>query len=165
VISKEVPSKMSSKRKSLPGFNHKLKRMVKRKARLYKMAKETGNWTHFKTYQRECKKEFKKAEIQHINTAIEKRTRRKQHLTIWAICEIQKTRQHRSTTAKTQLFNNSKDKAQILVDHFKSVFTKHNSNRPETSKRLKFPLKSQVITTKGIEKLLSSKHQQSKRTR
>jgi len=42
VISKEVPSKMSSKRKSLPWFSHKLKRMVKRKARLYKMAKETG---------------------------------------------------------------------------------------------------------------------------
>ena len=45
--------------------------MVKKKARLYKMEKETGNWTQFKTYQLECKKEFKKAEINNINSTIE----------------------------------------------------------------------------------------------
>jgi len=55
---------------------------------------------------------------------------------------------------KGQLFNNSKDKAQILVDQFKSVFTKHNSNRLETSKRPKYPLQPLVITTKGVEKTI-----------
>ncbi|KAL4226529.1 DTW domain-containing protein 2 [Mactra antiquata] len=61
---------MSKKRKSLPWFSHKLKRMVKRKARLYNNAKKTGNWTHFKTFQRECKREFKKAKMEHINSTI-----------------------------------------------------------------------------------------------
>jgi len=140
VISKEVPSKMSSKRKSLPWFSHKLKRMVKRKARLYKMAKETGNWTHFKTYQRECKKEFKKAEINHINIAIEKGLEENNTKPFWRY--VKSRRQDnigvQPLKHKGQLFNSSKDKAQILVDQFKSVFTKHNNNRPETSKRPKY---------------------------
>ena len=39
VIEKHIPSKLSKKRKSLPLFSHKLKRLVKKKARLYKHAK------------------------------------------------------------------------------------------------------------------------------
>ena len=41
--------------------------MTRRKARLYKHAKNSKQWTEFKGYQRQCKKAFKEAEINHIN--------------------------------------------------------------------------------------------------
>lgn len=45
---------------------------MKRKSRLYKHAKKTNQWDTFKTFQKDCKKAFKKAEIQHINDTIQK---------------------------------------------------------------------------------------------
>ena len=71
-VDKNIPSKISKKRKSVPWFNRDLKRMVKRKARLYNHAKKSGQWNTFKNFQKDCKKAFKKAEIQHINYAIQK---------------------------------------------------------------------------------------------
>ena len=57
-----------------------------------------------------------------------------------------------------QLLNDSKDKAQILVDQFKSVFTKHDNSTslPEVKKKAKHPILPLRITTPGIEKLLSN---------
>nr|XP_054748767.1 uncharacterized protein LOC129254333 [Lytechinus pictus] len=77
VVDKNIPSKMRSGRKSLPWFCHSLKRMVKRKARLYKKAEDprrTSNkaedWEKYKRFQRTCKKAFKKAEEEHVTSSI-----------------------------------------------------------------------------------------------
>ncbi|XP_071486387.1 uncharacterized protein [Diadema antillarum] len=61
IIEQRIPSKSSSSRQSLPWFNHKLKRMVKRKARLYRRAKKTNSWADYKAFQRQCRQEFRRA--------------------------------------------------------------------------------------------------------
>lgn len=67
-----IPAKVSRSRKSVPWFNRDLERMVRRKSRLYKHVKKTKQWGTFKTFQKECKKAFKRAEIAHRNSTIQK---------------------------------------------------------------------------------------------
>ena len=56
-----------------------------------------------------------------------------------------------------QLYNNSKVKAQILVDQFKSVFTtSQDKSVSETAYQAKKQIPPLHVTTKGIEKLLST---------
>ena len=66
-----IPSKTFKKNNTAPWFNRKLKKMCRRKARLYKHAKKKSKqWMEFKQYQKLCKKELKQAEIGYINKAI-----------------------------------------------------------------------------------------------
>ena len=56
------------------------------------------------------------------------------------------------------LINDSKSKAEILLNQFKSVFTKvlHNNPLPALKDRVKASLVSIKIQNKGVEKLLNS---------
>ena len=54
-----------------------------------------------------------------------------------------------------QLVNDSKEKAQLLVEQFQSVFTRDDDQRlPDTKKRARRPISPLHITTNGVEKLL-----------
>ena len=54
-----------------------------------------------------------------------------------------------------QLVSDCKEKAQILVEQFQSVFTRDDDqNLPDTKKRVKRPISPLRITTSGVEKLL-----------
>ncbi|XP_053380040.1 uncharacterized protein LOC128548699 [Mercenaria mercenaria] len=52
IMDKHIPSKIFKKRNTVPWFNKHLKRMTKRKARLYSHAKRTKQWTQFRYYQK-----------------------------------------------------------------------------------------------------------------
>ncbi|WAR25054.1 hypothetical protein MAR_010758 [Mya arenaria] len=90
-------------------------------------------------YQRECKKAFKKAEVNHINNAIQKGLEENNSKPFWRY--VKSRRQDSVGVAPLKkagrLVNNGKEKAQILVDQFKSVFTRNDSNPqlPDTFKR------------------------------
>ena len=66
-----IPSKTFKKKNSVPWFNRKLKKMTKRKDRLYRHAKKTKQWTEFQNYKKVCKKEFKNAEMDYVNKTIQ----------------------------------------------------------------------------------------------
>ena len=53
-IDKHIPSKLRSSRCNFTWLNGKLHRLLKRKRRLYKEAKETNNWTNYKFIQKTC---------------------------------------------------------------------------------------------------------------
>jgi hypothetical protein len=56
---------------STPSWLHRsLKRMLRRKARLHKHAKRTGNFKEYRHFQKEYKRQFRKAEWDHINNII-----------------------------------------------------------------------------------------------
>ena len=46
-----VPSKIIKKKNNLPWLNRKLKKMLKRKARLHQHAKRTGNFKEYRHFQ------------------------------------------------------------------------------------------------------------------
>ena len=160
IMQRNIPSKTSKKRKSVPWFNRDLKRRVKRKSRLYKHAKKTNQWEPFKIFQKDCKKAFKKAEILYINDTIQKGLDDNNTKPFWRY--VKSRRQDSVGVAPLkemgQLLNDSKDKAQILVDQFKSVFTQHKNDSflPEVKKKAKTPIPPIRITTQGVEKLLNN---------
>ena len=121
-----IPSKTFKKNNTVPWFNRKLKRMCRWKARLYKHAKKSKQWMEFKQYQKLCKKEFKQAETDYINKTIQDGLDNNNSKPFWRY--IIDKRQDNIGVAplkrKGNLYSESKDKAQILVEQFYSVFTK-----------------------------------------
>ena len=69
-ITRHIPSKYVKKRSSLPWFDKKLKKLVKKKTKLFKQAKASGDWTTYKEHQKVCKKEFQAAENNFVNNTI-----------------------------------------------------------------------------------------------
>ena len=111
----------------------------------------------FKQYQKLCKKELKQSEIGYINKTLQNEFENNKCKPFWRYIKAMK--QEKIGVAplkrKLNLFSESKEKAQILVEQFYSVFTKReNKTLPNLPKCNKFDLPSLNITTTGIEKLL-----------
>ena len=137
-------------------FNRNLKKMVRRKARLYRPAKTSNQWTSFKTYQKHCKKSFKKAEINHINDVIQKGLDEINSKPFWRYVKSRRQDSVGVPPLKKmeQLFNASKEKAQIMVEQFPSVFTRNSDNHlPDTRKRARRSIPELHITVDGVQKL------------
>ena len=152
-----IPSKIFKKKNLVPWFNGKLKKMTKRKGRLYRHAKKSKQWTEFKNYQKLCKREFKKAEMDYVNKTIQEGFEKNNSKPFWRY--IKSKRQDNIGTAplkrKGSLFSDSKDKAQILVEQFRSVFTKMGTCvLPVLPRIFKHELTELDIKTPGVEKLL-----------
>ena len=156
-MDRNIPTKVCKNRKSLPWYNRNLKRMVRRKSRLYKHAKKSNQWGSFKAFQKTCKKAFKKAEINHINNVIQKGLSENNSKPFWRYVKSRRQDSIGVSPLKKmgQLVNDGKGKAQILVEQFQSVFTRDDDQQlPDTKKRAKRPISPLHITTNGVQKLL-----------
>ena len=152
-----IPSKIFKKKNTVPWFNRNLKRMTRRKARLYRHAKKSKQWSEFKQYQKLCKREFKKAEVDFVNNTIQEGFDNNNSKPFWRY--VKAKRQDNVGVAplkvKGVLHSESKNKAQILVEQFYSVFTKTgNKVLSKLSKQFKYELPGLTITVPGVEKLL-----------
>ena len=130
--------------------------MTKRKGRLYRHANKTKQWTEFNNYQQMCKKEFKNAEMDYVNKTIQEGFDNNNSKPFWRY--IKSKSQDNIGTAplkrKGTLISDSKDKAQILVEQFRSVFTKMGNHvLPVLPMIFKHELPDINITTSGVEKL------------
>ena len=70
-IDKHIPSKRQRPRHSVPWFNRTLRRLVRRKQRLHRKAKKSGDWKNYRFIQKECKRQFRRAEWSYVNNFIE----------------------------------------------------------------------------------------------
>ncbi|CAG2233662.1 unnamed protein product [Mytilus edulis] len=69
-LDNHIPSKLIRSKTSLPWNNHKIRKMFKKKTRRYQQAKKTNNWTNYRHFQKECKRQIRKAEYNcmlHLN--------------------------------------------------------------------------------------------------
>ena len=73
-IKEFIPSKTVKNRNNVPWMSPRLKSMIKKKTRLHKKASASKDWTKYKTFQKEVKKAFQKAESDYVNASIEKRS-------------------------------------------------------------------------------------------
>ncbi|XP_071480876.1 uncharacterized protein [Diadema antillarum] len=160
IIEQRIPSKSSSSRQSLPWFNHKLKRMVKRKARLYRRAKKTNSWADYKAFQRQCRQEFRRAERDHLtSTIVDELEINKNSKPFWSY--IKAKRKDRNGVPPLMLEGNlvkdSRTKATTLLQQFTSVFTRDQTNRmPSIEKSYNCSLPPLQITADGVLKLLQN---------
>ena len=156
-MDRNIQTKVCKNRKSLSWYNIDLWRMVWRKSRLYKHAKKSNQWGSFKAFQETCKKAFKKAEISHINTVIQKGLTENNPKSFWRYVKSRRQDSVGVSPLKKmgQLVHDSKQKAQLLVKQFQSVFTCDDDQQlPDTKKRARRPISPLHIATNGVEKLL-----------
>ena len=87
---------------------------------------KTGNWSNYRFFQKECRREMRKAEYQYVNRVIEEGMKGNNIRPFWRY--VKARRQDNTGVAPlkkgTALFSDSITKAKILLDQFRSVFTK-----------------------------------------
>lgn len=74
---------MHKHKRNLHWLNRDIKKSQKRKARLHKQTKQTGNSAKFRQYQHKCKREMRKTEWEHINNTIEEGMNMKNSKPFW----------------------------------------------------------------------------------
>lgn len=125
---KHVPHKMSSTRTNLPWFNQHLKKLVKKKQRLYNKAKKDNtptNWESFRSFQKLTKKAIKSSYWQYINNTLTKSLEDGNVKPFWKY--IKSKKQDASGVAPLKsggiLHSEANAKANILNNQFQSVFS------------------------------------------
>ena len=63
IMEQNIPTKTFRNNNSLPWFNRKLQRLIRRKARLYKQAKKTRQWSDYKAFQNFVKRNLNKQKL------------------------------------------------------------------------------------------------------
>ena len=138
-------------------MNRNLKAMIRKKARLRKQAKKTKNWSNYKFHQKQTKKAFKKAETDYINNTIEEGLTQNNSKPFWRFVKSKKQDNVGiSPLLKNDILeNDSKQKAEILLHQFSSVFTKpKEGDMPNVKRHVDSSLTDITIATPGVAKLL-----------
>ena len=154
-----VPSRMRGGRPRTPWINREIKRMLKKKQRLFIQARKTQQWENYKHYQRECKKAIRHAEWKYVNDIIEEGLKSNNNKPFWQY--IKSRRQDNVGIAPLKdnsvLHSDSKSKARILIKQFQSVFTPEDgSPLPPMEKKSYNSIDNIIITTEGVTKLLKN---------
>jgi hypothetical protein len=133
--------------------------MFKKKTRLYHQAKKTNKWTNYKHFQKECKRQVRKAEWNYINDTIMEGLQNNNSKPFWKYAKSLKQDNIGVSPLKGngQLVNDSKRKADILINQFKSIFTREeNKTLPKTTKHISRSIPDLEIRSEGIEKILKN---------
>ena len=148
---------MKGGRSKIPWLTKDIKRMLRKKQRLYKQAKNTNSWSNYRHFQRECKRSIRRAEWTFFNDIILEGFKENNTKPFWQY--IKNRKQDNIGVAplmdKSTLFSDSKSKARILLQQFQSVFTPEDgSPLPQMDTPTYQPIKDIVINPLGIAKLL-----------
>ena len=105
--------------------------MIKKKAKLHRKAKASKEWTNFIDYQKKCKQAFRRAQWDYVNNTIAEGLANNNSKPFWRYIKSQKNDNVGVAPLKSQgkLHSEGKDKAEILINQFSSVFTKHSPTR------------------------------------
>ena len=119
----------------------------------------SNKWTNYKHFQKECKSQVRKAEWNYINDTIMEGLQNNNSKPFWKYAKSRKQDNIGVSPLKSnrQLVNDSKGKADILINQFKSVFTREdNKTLPKTTKHISKSIPDLEIRSEGIEKLLKN---------
>ena len=157
-VDRHVPSKVCRKHQSTPWINCSVRRLLRRKKRLYKKAKTNKNWSKYYHFQKECRRSIRKAEWELVCELQNKgRSCKQQHKAILEIHQIQEAGQCWCITPEgpRKFVSDTKSKTRLLLNQFKSVFTfDDGSPMPETTNKSLPHIDPITVTTDGVAKLL-----------
>lgn len=159
-IQENIPSKMKTHKNTTPWINKKVRSQLRKKARLYKKAKHTNNWTEYRKFQRECKRSLRRAEWEHVNRLIDEGLKSNNTKPFWSFVKSRKEDNVGIAPLRNHghLVTDPKGRAEILVDQFQSVFTKDSSTQPtpKLSGHVTHDIPPLTIGVEGVRKLLSN---------
>ena len=158
-IEGNIPSHTQGRNNRYPWINKEVKRLLRKKKRLYKQAKKTGKWENYRFLQKECRRQMRAMEWEYINNTIEEGLRNNNTKPFWSY--IKSRRQDSTGVAPlkkgTTLQSDGATKAHILLDQFKSAFTPNDGTPLPKMKEAPFPTLEQLtIDTNGVAKLLEN---------
>jgi hypothetical protein len=161
-MNNNIPNKEIKSRNNIlniPWVKRKERKMLKKKQRLYKQARKTNKWTNYRTFQKECERHLRKAEWDYVSTNIIDGLNNNNTKPFWKYAKSK--RQESGGIAPlnkgTNLISDSKGKAELLLNQFKSVFTiPTNNDLPSTRIQSKNNIRPIIIDQKGLEKLLTN---------
>ena len=160
IVDSCIPSNWTSSRYNLPWFNQSLKRLARRKQRLYNKAKTSGkhnDWKAFRVARKLMHKRLKEARNAYISDylgeAIEENPKR-----FWSY--IKQLNKEELGIADFEIngsiISDNKSKADMLNNQFLSVFTQEDlSNIPDIGYDRIPAIDSLSITINGVAKQLS----------
>jgi len=155
-MERNIPSFTLRQSRSLPWLTAPLRRMLKRKKRLFGRARASKNWAPYRLFQKHCRNELRQAEQKFINTTIQEGLEQNNTKPFWNF--IKARRQDNTGVAPLlengNLKSDSKSKATILLKQFKSVFTKTSTTNLPTLPPPKPSIQDLNISTNGVLKLL-----------
>ena len=134
-----------------------MKRALRRKARLYKKARKSNKWGAYRQCQKECKRQLRNAEWQHINKVIDEGLQNNNTKPFWNYAKSKRKDNIGIAPLKDKghLVSDCKGKAEILANQFQSVFPKDDSqDTPEVSSRVEEDIPHLKIGEDGVTKLL-----------
>jgi len=158
ILSKHVPSKMTSTRHNQFWFNTQTKRILRRKARAYKKARRFNkerDWERFRRLRREAQKVCRQAYNQHVANLVGSDPSSNKRL--GALVKSLRCDQLGVSPLKDgdSLHSDPKMKADILNRQFASVFTTEgNTPLPTMSNRTTQTVESIHVSHNGVAKLL-----------
>ena len=159
-IHKLIPHKLLKKTSSLPWIDRRLRGLMRKKAKLHAKAKKSGSWSTYRNHQRICKQEMRQAEWNHINKIITEGLESNNSKPFWKYIKCKKTDNIGVAPLKEsgRLVSESKGKAQILLNQFKSVFTPHTNDTtlPPVTSHHTSTLSKITINNAGVTKLLKN---------
>ena len=162
IAEKHVPSKMTSTRYNLPWINRKLRRLTRKKQKLYNKARKSrtrDDWVHYKAFKKNAQAAIQNAHTEYIKGVLDKSMEEKNPKPFWKYIK----QQRKDTVGiaplkpkgKVDLITDSKAKAECLNEQFQSVFTKAAYNKPlRLDGDPTPPMKDIIVEAKGVEKLL-----------
>ena len=136
-----------------------LKRMVKKKGRLYKKAKKKrSRRSHYLEFERSTKRALKQAHWQHVNGILTSGLEEGDSKPFWGYIKSMRQDSQGISPLKSgaHLLTDPYQKAQLLSDQFSSVFT--DDNTPEADNMLHGPqyppIRPLEVSEPGVRKLL-----------
>ena len=127
LMDSHVPSKMKSGKRNLPWITNSIKRQMRKRDRLFRLARKsntTVSWRYFRQYRNSLTKTIKLAHVNYINNIIGESIVDRPK-TFWSYVKLMRTENLGTPVLRTEtkLCTTDADKAEALNQHFQSVFT------------------------------------------
>lgn len=158
-IEKNIPSILKRSSSCLPWINRTIRKLLRKKKRLYKQAKKSGNWKNYKDHQKDCRREMRKAEWDFVNSTILDGLKEKNSKPFWRYVKSRRKDNIGVAPLKKgpSMYSDALSKASILLDQFCSVFTKDTDDSvpaPELTGQPAPTIADLTVNSNGVLKLL-----------
>ena len=163
IMNEKIPKKMLSKSRHVPWLSNSDKRKIRKKNRLYQKAKQTNSKEDreaYRQHKRATQKAIRTAHWKHVNTILDESLKEGNSKPFWKYIKAKKVDNVDVSGLKDKgmFFEDSKSKAEILLNQFTSVFTKENKDEPLPNiKSESFPSINEItIDERGVLKLINN---------
>ena len=162
LVDKYIPSRMTSCRHHLPWITPTIRRLCRKKCRLYNLARKSGKDKHWSNY-KECKQQvrnaLRNAHDDYINRILSEGLAQNDSKKFWKYIKAKKQDSLGVSPIKQNgtLHSDNKTKAELLSNQFKSVFTPKSNNNLPSMNGAPYPTIAPLnITEPGVKKLLQN---------